>query len=284
MDYCNNIVIDLDLHDKGLTDLEIFNSWDTISFAIMDHIKKRYKIESNNILREFSGRGFHIWIKLKPLTELNICRSFGRAIELRIKEVFTIDCEVFPKHEIVGTNGYGCFIKLPLGINRNNGAYCPILDNFDLSEQGEGYIIPNYIRPIKEKRYDSSFEVNIIHDKEDQFFYDQLKPCIRGLIDTKMDGNIGNLLRVFLVNSLLFVGAPLETRINALRNQNDFDKIAVKYHVLKCEEGVIRKGNPLLPSCKKLRKLGLCPYKRNNDCPFIIERYKKRLEEKEVRI
>ena len=153
--FCRYIMIDIDDHDQE-DKLLLVKKLNTLSKKIKEDLIEHYGISNNDILRDFSGRGYHIWIKFRTLTPLERVWDLVKDVEKRIKEVHNLDVEIFPKQPTMDSNSYGNCCKLPLSINRNNEEFCKILDGFDLSQQGDGYEIvywvPKFEPEIKPKK------------------------------------------------------------------------------------------------------------------------------------
>lgn len=142
--FCQYIMIDIDDHDSK-DKLSVVKSLNPISKELKQKLIDRYGIPENCILRDFSGRGYHLWIKLEKLTPLSRAWDFKIDIENFLKEDFNLDIEVFPKQSTMETGSYGNCCKLPLSINCNNDEFSNILDGFDLSKQGYGCKIVYWI-------------------------------------------------------------------------------------------------------------------------------------------
>ena len=138
--YCQYIMIDID--DHGSKDkISVVRNLNVLSKKIKLKIIDHYGIAEICVLRDFSGRGYHIWIKLEKLTPLSRAWDFKIDIESFLEKEFNIEVEVFPKQSTMETGSYGNCCKLPLSINKNNGEFSNILDGFDLAKQGYGYKI-----------------------------------------------------------------------------------------------------------------------------------------------
>ncbi len=145
--YCKWICIDIDDHTKQKS----YEELELLSFKAKIELIDEYNIKENQIIREFSGRGFHIWILLKKLTFLDRAYDFKCDIEKLLKEKLGLNEEIFPKQAEIDADGYGNWVKLPLSINRKNGKFCEILDDFDLSKQGKKFKIPEWIQKQEKK-------------------------------------------------------------------------------------------------------------------------------------
>ena len=275
--YCKYLSIDFDSHDlQSVKDIK--EHLNEKSKEIKNALIKRYKIGKANILREFSGRGYHIWIKLKNLTPLSRAYMFREDVKkflLKSYNTFKGLDKINPEKPTV-EGGYGNWVKLPLSINRNNGEYCEILDNFDLSQQGEGYKIPGWIpnfieenpKIVKEqtvKTYNLKVEFK---DEDFSYFFNHLLPCFQrvaldGTLTILQKGDNGHRMNLYLCDALIIRGArdeiihkfylthPTHNREKTQSNINsargNFDKEKYGEH------------------CKKIQEIGFC----YPDCPNV---------------
>lgn len=269
--YCKYICLDIDSHDhKSL--FAIYKKLAPFTLLIMRYLIIEYSIPANCILREFSGEGFHIWIKLKPFTTLKRAFDFKIFLHSKLKEKFNLQCEIFPKQDenIKLAKKFGNCCKVPLSLNRKNGRFCKILDNFDLSQQGLGYNIPNWIPkrpkiPIVNKKaqnFKSIAPIKIKHNSEIDNFLPNLRPCMKAVILGKVQthnhpSSNGHYFNIMICNTLYYLGATRKVRISAFKNQPDFSFSISEKQVISLEKNF----NPAYVkhlSCKTIRKKGFC--------------------------
>jgi hypothetical protein len=85
---------------------------------VFEEAKKLFSFLKNkgyHPLLEFSGmKGYHVWIFCQPTNAKN-AKEFA---EKMCNESGIHPHEIFPKQIILKENGYGCMVKLPLGIHR----------------------------------------------------------------------------------------------------------------------------------------------------------------------
>ena len=95
--YCKWVCLDFDNHDGNIP-IEVLEKQ---MKEIYNFLVKFYSINPNNICCEFSGNGYHIWIKLANLTTLKRAYSFKLDIAKKIKKTFNLVLEIFPKQREV---------------------------------------------------------------------------------------------------------------------------------------------------------------------------------------
>ena len=112
---CFLIVIDID--NKDITFVE----------KIVDAALKA-GLKSYQILIEFSGcKGYHVLLRFTKPIPAKKARELGRIITA-LSEV-ELDIEVFPKQNTVTEDGFGCLVKLPLGVHKKSNQRSHFLDN-----------------------------------------------------------------------------------------------------------------------------------------------------------
>lgn len=79
--------------------------------------------ESNLLLEDTGGRGYHVWLPFTEPVQARAARQFGHAILQRSG----VGCELFPKQDTVSATGQGNGIKLPLGLHRKYGNWSILL-------------------------------------------------------------------------------------------------------------------------------------------------------------
>lgn len=91
-------------------------------------------------LTEFSGnKGFHLWVFFSQPSPNRIARALGQAI--------TSDHEVFPKQDQIPQNGYGNFVKAPLGVHQVTKNWCLFM-NDDLTQLENPYEVLESVTTI----------------------------------------------------------------------------------------------------------------------------------------
>lgn len=164
--YCKWICLDIDDH-KEVDIQKLKEKFDLLTYGMTIVIKEKYKIEKNNMGREMSGRGYHIWIKLKDFTPLELAYKFKKHIERLLSDIYKMEFEINPKQNKIKENELGNFVKLPFGINRKCNIECRMLDTFDISMQGNGYeIVEEYIIQKEEKKKEIKIQKEIEVKKE----------------------------------------------------------------------------------------------------------------------
>lgn len=275
--YCGFSTMDIDLH--GETNVQkIKNELDPLIYHIRKDLIKHYNIKPNNILRDFSGEGYHISIKFTKKTTLTRAHDFVQDLKRFLYEKYGLNEEIFPKQAILEDNGYGNFVKLPLSFNRKNGEFCEILDDFDLSKQGEGYKIPKEIphytssqevfRTKENKKKSKTIKIEV-KDENFKHFLNKLKPCLRkialgSLITHDRKEGKGHYMNMALCNALYYLGASRNIRIKAFERQSYFNFKKTEYYVRKLEEKFIPEYATI--KCETIQEKGLCIKNLRGDC------------------
>jgi len=245
---------------------------EALSKIVYEFLISFYNIRETDICREKSGRGYHIWIKLKDLTTLKRAWDFRESIREKIKQFYHIEVELFPKQSSLKglVKGLGNFVKLPYSINRKNNVECVVLDTFDLAKQTEGFEISKIIKEIrtnkrKEKHYDSNgTELDLskwkpLKNIDRSKFYEKLRPCLKQIVRGRHAiGTYGHNIRRCLANELFKLKAPLDVRINAFSNQPDFKQKVSRFQVLDLEMRCRKNNRFYVSSCVKIAEWGYC--------------------------
>jgi len=91
-------------------------------------------------LTEFSGnKGFHLWVFFDQPSPNRVARALGQAL--------TADHEVFPKQDQIPPNGYGNFVKAPLGMHQVTKDWCLFVDD-DLTQLENPYEVLESVQTI----------------------------------------------------------------------------------------------------------------------------------------
>lgn len=261
--------IDYDDHDSINTNEKLENE----TKEIKDLIEYYYGVPKNDIMREFSGSGFHIWIKLYPLTILKRAGEFCSDIKRTVKEQLKIVLdEVFPKQTNKNNIKYGNLVKIPLSINRKNGELCKVLDNFSFDKQGNGFKIPYWIPTqekvweVKKKIKEKEATVTRHYPKELngdlEFFCNKIRPCLSSIIKGEQSthnkqGDNGHWANMMVHAALFYVGANREVRISAFQNQSQYDAEVTEKQIIGLEKSFKEDFAKNL-RCKTIRERGYC--------------------------
>jgi hypothetical protein len=119
------------------------------------------KLKDNgfNPLMEFSGRrGYHIWLFIEPIDSSEAKRF---AVEIS-KDVNPN--EIFPKQDKLDKKGYGCQVKLPLGIHRVSNK--------------RSYFFNQNFKPLSQKE-GINFLIKLSKEKEDKINITNIKSYLR---------------------------------------------------------------------------------------------------------
>lgn len=290
--YCQYSVIDFDSHELEQIE-DIKKKLSLLSYESKIAIMKRYNIPEDCIIREFSGRGYHLWIKFMPLTTLERAYDFREHLREFVLEKLELDEEIFPKQPTIDNGGFGNWVKLPLSINRKNGEFCEILDDFDITKQGIGFKIPNWIPKIdiKQKKITNntinhhttinfqnySKDNNIIKEivKKQQenkdrpflWFTNNIRNCLRsialGIRSTHGLGNdYGHKMNMCLCNNLIYLGAPDHIIHQAFMYQPFYNPTTTQKQIDSLRKGAINHPEIFMRSvhsiCDRIKQRGFC--------------------------
>jgi len=266
---------DIDNHDFSKPIEEIKKSTIDLSKRILEDYREYYKIEPNNSLRCFTGMGADVWTKFKKGTPLSRAWDLKIDMEKRLKEKFNIIVEIFPKQNTNTIGDFGNCCKLPLSINRKNGQFCEILDNFDLSKQGLGYEIPEWIPKFIEPSgthphapaltRTEVFQPTEIKDECLEFFLKQILPCLRAIAEGKSithncEGDNGHQMNMKLFAALYYLGASDDIIIKAFSRQPDHNPEKCLKIIQKLKKSFKPKYATSVNLCKNIKERGFCLY------------------------
>jgi hypothetical protein len=202
-----------------------------------DDIKKRDDLAEKNMSKmcnfltnndipfvlEESGspHSYHIWVFLKPV-DGKIAKCFA----MDIKNESGIDCEVFPKQDKIGKDGYGNLVKVPFATHQKHKSKSQIMINgefvsdfkiFDI----EIMDISEYPLPepdIKVKKITSKATVKAYTD-----YRTKVRPCIETALKMQMTGTQGHFMRIAVCREYFNSGVhDPEKLVDLYRGQNDF--------------------------------------------------------------
>lgn len=267
---------------------------DGLSKQIKHFLISFYNINPENVWREKSGRGYHVWIFLKSLTTLKRAFDFRENIRKKLRLFFNIDTDdIFPKQgSLKGlVKALGNFVKLPLSINRKSNTFCEMLDDFTLNKVIEGFEITKLIKNIKQfENYERKIEnreekeLNLIkwtplENVDNHFFYSRLRPCLKAIVQGRPTHGTGNghYIRMQVANELFKLKAPIEVRVNAFKNHVDFDPDKTRYQCLDLEMRARRNNRFFVAKCENIAREGWCL----PNCPQL-DKAKKEFSKKEL--
>ncbi|WP_269849537.1 TOTE conflict system archaeo-eukaryotic primase domain-containing protein [Methanosarcina horonobensis] len=168
-----------------------------------------------------SPHSYHIWIFVE-LVDGKIAKQFGTDIR---KEV-GIDCEVFPKQEKIGKDGYGNLVKLPLATHQIhkteskiqvNGEFVTSFSNIEL----EVLDISKY--PLPKPEVKTKKPVSKAVTTEHANYRTKVRPCIESALKMQLTGTQGHFMRIAVCREYYNSGVrDLEKLVDLYRGQNDF--------------------------------------------------------------
>jgi len=92
--------------------------------TIIDILKSHSFDKKSILVEDTGGRGYHVWVFFKSPISAVDARNFAYFILARAK----VQCEVFPKQEIVLEGKYGNLIKLPLGLHKKYNQFSKFVE------------------------------------------------------------------------------------------------------------------------------------------------------------
>jgi len=246
---------------------EDFNS---MSKEIMLELQNRFKISEKDICREFSGGGYHIWIKSDLNTSLVRAYDFGQELKHILKNEFKIlKSEVFPKQDFI--EKFGSAVKLPLSLNRKYNNKCEILDGFDLSLQGTGFKIPDSIpsanlnlgikEKTKMKKSSKVHQIKII-DEDFNYFFDRLMPCFKQIVENgsltyNQEGDRGYKMNLYLLRELFYLGASDDIIHKCYTSHPNYRYEITQSNINSARKTYDQRYGGIFP-CEKVEPLGYC--------------------------
>ena len=94
--------------------LPLLSQVKSVYTTIIDVLKSHSFDKKSILVEDTGGRGYHVWLFFESPISAVDARKFAYFILARAK----VQCEVFPKQEIVLEGKYGNLIKLPLGLHK----------------------------------------------------------------------------------------------------------------------------------------------------------------------
>lgn len=200
-------------------------------------------------LLEYSGslHSYHFWIFLEPV-DGKIARQFA----LDIKREVDIDCEVFPKQDRIGKDGFGNLVKVPFATHRKNGLKSSILVNGELTRDIENlqieildiekYPIPEPVKnPAKTpiKRYEP---------KTKGIMQGTARPCMRDALTQQLVGTQGHFMRMAIAREYYEIGFSPVQIAKLFKSQKDYD---YEFSLKQVNSLVSKKGKRF--RCDRLR-------------------------------
>lgn len=278
VEYCKWICIDFDQHldeyEGKAIPSEVLEPSKRKMFDLVRNLEINEGIELNNLCYDYSGGGYHLWIKLAPMTLLKRAFDFSKYLE----NEYELEDEIFPKQRKLGS--LGNLVKLPMSLHRKrDNVFCECyifvnsqgkLFGVDFRNAyhniGNGYeirdSIPKYKAKIS-KKYIKEGKKIIIPKRDECFnwFLEHMKPCIKRIaLDNSLthgigDG-IGHAMNMTLADTFIYLGASNEIIHEAFKTHTNYD-----YH--KTEQMIkgVRSNfhpNHARISCKKIEERGFC--------------------------
>lgn len=194
-----------------------------------------------------SPHSYHIWVLLNPVDGKK-AKQFG----IDVKKETGIDCEVFPKQEKIGKDGYGNLVKVPFATHQIHktkseimvdGVFVRDFENLqvellDLSE----YPIPE---PVK-KAEDKPIVKPVV--RTNGIVKGSIRPCIKEALTKQLTGTHGHFMRMAIAREFFESGLNPEGIANLFQKQADFN---FEYSLVQVNSLVSKPGKRF--RCDRLR-------------------------------
>jgi len=216
---------------------------------------------------------FHVHIFFEPLPA-KAARWLGNKI-LEHAGISPKLVEVFPKQNEVKPNGYGNFVKLPLGLHQVYGKWSKILDhktfgplpNAAILEMNGGSFPEKDVQKILElAEKDRGFQVKLSETTKIYKSRMVARPCIEEALSQPLDGDKGHLMRLAVANEYLKAGWNVEDIVHLFKGQSDFEVSKTRYFVEHARESDYK-----CDKCDTIQDLGFCI---GDACPIFRKRGK----------
>jgi hypothetical protein len=199
-----------------------------------------------------SPHSYHIWIFLKPVDGKK-----ANYFAIMTKKESGVECEIFPKQDRIGSDGYGNLVKVPLATHRKHMTKSSIFVNgefvSDFTDFEVGILDINGIEIPVEKKAEMQKTGSTKHVvRVNRQVKRGIRPCIKAAPEQQLIGYSGNFMRVAICREYYNSGIiDFEKIIDLFRSQTDFSYEITKYHVRKVIEKPTRNVK-----CENLREKG----------------------------
>lgn len=225
------VCFDIDSHaPKNVTETE-------------DDIKKRDEKAENDMNRmcnflkssdvpfllEKSGspHSYHIWVFVNPV-DGSKAKQFG----IDVKKETGIDCEVFPKQEKIGKDGYGNLVKVPLATHQIHKTHSEILVNGEFVRDFNDLKIEildlsKYPIPDKtEKKARVNIKRNVVLKPAvvtSPLIDTDARPCLKGALAMQLTDGQGHFMRLAIAREFFECGSTPEEIAMMFKGQTDYN-------------------------------------------------------------
>lgn len=198
-----------------------------------------------------SPHSYHIWVFLRPVDGKK-----AKKFATMIKKESGIDCEVFPKQEEIGKDGYGNLVKVPLATHQKHKTQSQILVNGEFVRDFTNLEVEILDISAFKVPEEKTVEKKVVPTKHVVRVNGQVKtmirPCIRNAIKMQLIGDSGNFMRVAICREHYNAGVhDFEKLINLFEAQSDFSYKTTEYYVQQ-----ILKKPSIYIKCETLREKG----------------------------
>jgi hypothetical protein len=214
-----------------------------------------------------SPHSYHIWIFVEPVSGAK-----ASLFALTIAKDSGVDCEVYPKQEEIGKDGFGNLLKIPFALHRKHNTWSQILINgeyvSDISKLEIGVLDISGIEVPEKKNIETTVIKEIYTPKLDNKvpIKKKVRPCIEAAAQQQLTGDAGNFMRVAIVREFYNSGMHEPGKIAVLfSSQKDYSYDKSLYHVRR----VLNAKVPHI-KCKTLKEKGKtfvncfkCKYRRS---------------------
>lgn len=299
--YCHFVCLDIDFHKTPKSEtLEgeerknyeksaeyreevsvLMNKHEIIVHKALNFIERKW-IPSKSIVLENSKRGFHIWIFLQRRTTLKRARTLVEVIGEQIQSQFPSlnHIDLFPRQGSLPDGSIGNFVKLPLLENLSKPlddlGQCNIEEQVKEIRKSRRNMRKTIHMQSKRKSKATNYTKPKIEDKDLERFILKLRPCLQEIVNgsRQAQGENGQYIRIQVTNELYQLGASQKVRIDAFRQQNDFDESITAYQVNDLEQRSIENKKSYLAQCDTIEKMGFCvPWCYKTGCTDTKEQY-----------
>jgi hypothetical protein len=170
-----------------------------------------------------SPHSYHIWVFVDPVDGKQ-AKQFG----IDVKKETGIDCEVFPKQEKIGKDGYGNLVKVPLATHQIHKTRSQILVNGEWVSDFEDlkigildlscYEVPGKVTTKRESKAVVKPVVRINGE-----FNSDIRQCIKTALTMSLTGGQGHFMRMAIAREYFESGMKPENIALLFKTQTDFD-------------------------------------------------------------
>lgn len=167
---------------------------DTAKLTLLTQAIGDMGLSDQYYLVEFSGsKGYHIWVRYSEPVPAREARAFGHLL-LKLAKLSPAEVEVFPKQDVITSDGFGNLVKLPLGLHQKSGKESTILSPGFLDSV-------RFVTPDELRRYLVQYDSVPIEREQSQEDVGGAStgkprqlPCVSAMLKGIGEGNRDNVL------------------------------------------------------------------------------------------